>query len=99
MGVGVEMTIGTTVLWLIERKEDPAWLFVGVVSAVIAVIFDALSHLQNDRASMAKLDGLNSNYDEAEIGDGAGAEGMGISLHSVDLSSEAAVVATTDAAT
>ena len=42
--VGIEMIIGTTFLWLIERKESPGLLFTGVACAMAAVSFDYLSH-------------------------------------------------------
>ena len=42
--VGIEMAIGTTLLWLIERRESPALLFTGVVCALCAVYLDYRSH-------------------------------------------------------
>jgi glucose uptake protein GlcU len=42
--VGIEMTIGTSLLWLIEQKESPGLLFTGVACAMCAVILDYKSH-------------------------------------------------------
>jgi len=42
--VGIEMTIGTSLLWMIEQKEAPGLLFTGVACAMVAVTFDYLSH-------------------------------------------------------
>jgi glucose uptake protein GlcU len=44
--VGIEMTIGTTMLWAIEQKEDPSLLFTGVGCAMCAVVLDYLSHAE-----------------------------------------------------
>ena len=42
--VGIEMAIGTTMLWLIERRESPGLLFTGVAFALCAVYMDFRSH-------------------------------------------------------
>ena len=44
--VGIEMTIGTTLLWLIEQKENPYLLFTGVLCAMCAVVLDYKSHAE-----------------------------------------------------
>ena len=59
--VGIEMIIGTTFLWLIERKESPGLLFTGVVCAMAAVSFDYLSHQEP-----TEDDGLDSSDKSGE---------------------------------
>jgi glucose uptake protein GlcU len=51
--VGIEMAIGTTMLWLIERRESPGLLFTGVLCALCAVYLDYRSHNEssNDTSS------------------------------------------------
>ena len=40
--VGIEMLVGSTLLWVLERSEEPSLLFTGLVLVMAAVAFDAL---------------------------------------------------------
>ena len=42
--VGIEMLVGSTLLWVLERSEEPSLLFTGLVLVMAAVAFDALGH-------------------------------------------------------
>ena len=71
--VGIEMAIGTTMLWLVEQRESPALLFTGVVCALCAVYLDFRAHSEDrsgdgDSGSSSRSSDPSSNYDRADNG-------------------------------
>ncbi len=65
--VGIEIVVGTILLWLIERKEDPALLFSGVVFTLLAVACEMLSHLETEKGESTSY-AIQINEDHIDMG-------------------------------